>query len=77
MTTKRYILVLLILALCIGAQAQDQDVYEAEREAQIQVSEAFVRLAETQTRYAEAWTALQRDNYTDVLTEEQVGRMRT
>ena len=54
MKTKRFIPALLILALCTGAQAQeDQDAYETEMTAQIQVSEAFVRLAEAQSRYAE------------------------
>ncbi len=77
MKAKRYIPAFLILALCTGAQAQaPQDVYDQHRNAEIQVSEAFVRLAETQTRYAETWTALQRDNYTDVFTEEQVETMR-
>ena len=55
MTAKRYILALLILALCPGAYAQGQHVYEAEREAQIQVSETWVMLAEAEAKYAEAW----------------------
>ena len=76
MTTKRYILAFLILSLCTGVQAQN--VYEAEMEAQLQVSEAWMRLAESEARYAETWVELRRAEYAKDAdyTEDHADRMR-